>query len=115
MQAGVTLGMAELALSGATTIADHHYFYSDRFDFDPSDILCQTAQRFGVRFMLGRGGRTKARAFDDPISFRCPPKAMMPWFRLWKPMCARWHDPAPDAMMKVAFAPTTPTYSLLGR
>ena len=25
---------------------------------------------------------------------------------------SRWHDPAPDAMRKVAFAPTTPTYSL---
>lgn len=26
---------------------------------------------------------------------------------------SRWHDAAPDAMIKVAFAPTTPTYSLL--
>lgn len=113
MQAGVTLGMAELALSGATTIADHHYFYSDRFDFDPSKILCQTAQRFGVRFMLGRGGATKARAFDAPDMVPLPTEAYDAMVQAVEADLRRWHDPAPDAKMKVAFAPTTPTYSLL--
>lgn len=113
MKAGVTLGMAELALSGATTIADHHYFYSDRFDFDPSTILCETAQRFGVRFMLGRGGATKARAFDSPDIVPLPTENYDTMISAVEADVSRWHDPAPDAMMKVAFAPTTPTYSLL--
>lgn len=113
MQAGVTLGMAELALSGVTTIADHHYFYSDRFNFDPSTILCETAQRFGVRFMLGRGGATKARAFDSPDIVPLPTESFDAMLRAVEADVSRWHDPDPAAMIKVAFAPTTPTYSLL--
>lgn len=112
MQAGVTLGMAELALSGATTIADHHYFYSDRFDFDPSTILCETAQRFGVRFMLGRGGATKARAFDASDIVPLPTETFDQMVQAVQSDVSRWHDPSPDGMIKVAFAPTTPTYSL---
>lgn len=113
MQAGVTLGMAELALSGATTIADHHYFYSDRFDFDPSEILCETANRFGIRFMLGRGGATKARAFDATDIVPLPTESFDAMVQAVEADIGKWHDPAPDAMIKVAFAPTTPTYSLL--
>lgn len=113
MQAGVTLGMAELALSGATTIADHHYFYSDRFNFDPSTTLCETAQRFGVRFMLGRGGATKARSFDAPDIIPLPTESYGAMLQAVEADVQRWHDPSPDAMIKVAFAPTTPTYSLL--
>lgn len=113
MQAGVTLGMAELALSGTTTIADHHYFYSDRFDFDPSTILCETAERFGIRFMLGRGGATKARAFDASDIVPLPTESYDAMVQAVESDVARWHDPSPDAMTKVAFAPTTPTYSLL--
>ena len=112
MRAGVTLGLAELALSGATTVADHHYFYSDRFDFDPSQVLCETAERFGVRFLLGRGGATKARAFDSPDIVPLPTESLEAMMAAVEADVARWHDPAPDALRKVAFAPTTPTYSL---
>lgn len=112
MQAGVTLGMAELALSGATTIADHHYFYSDRFDFDPSTILCETAEWFGVRFMLGRGGATKARAFDSPEIVPLPTESFDAMLQAVEADVQRWHDPSADSRTKVAFAPTTPTYSL---
>lgn len=113
MQAGVTLGMAELVLSGVTTIADHHYFYSPRFDFDPSEVLCSTARRFGVRFMLGRGGATKARAFDAKDIVPLPTETYDAMLQAVQSDVTKWHDPAPDGMMKVAFAPTTPTYSLL--
>ena len=65
METAAKVGMAELVLSGATTIADHHYFHSDRYDFDPGEILFDMAQKFGIRFVLCRGGATKARAFDS--------------------------------------------------
>ncbi|MCB1418333.1 MAG: amidohydrolase family protein, partial [Notoacmeibacter sp.] len=61
METAAKVGMAELVLSGATTIADHHYFYSDRYDFDPGEILFDMADQFGIRFVLCRGGATKAR------------------------------------------------------
>jgi len=66
------VGMAELALSGATTIADHHYIFSDACDFDPAVLLFDTAQKFGVRFVFCRGGATQGLTFYEgrlkPIS-----------------------------------------------
>jgi cytosine/adenosine deaminase-related metal-dependent hydrolase len=112
MQMAATIGMAELALSGCTTVADHHYFYSDRWDFDPNEILFDTAARFGMRFVLCRGGATKARAFDTPDIVPLPTEPLDAMLRAVETAAARWHDPAPDAMRRVAMAPTTPTFSL---
>lgn len=112
MRVAVTVGLAELALSGATTVADHHYFYSERYDFDPNEILFETAERFGIRFVLARGGATKARSFDDGRITPLPTEPLEAMLRDVEAVAARWHDPAPDAMRRVALAPTTPTFSL---
>lgn len=112
LRVAATIGLAELALSGATTVADHHYFFSDRYDFDPVDVLFETAQRFGLRFVLARGGATRGRSFDDD---RIAPLPVEPLDRMIASVGAaakRWHDPSPAAMRRVAFAPTTPTFSL---
>lgn len=108
----VTIGLAELALSGATTVCDHHYIYSDRLDFDPDAILFDIAAQFGLRFVLARGGGTKGRVFDDPT---IPPPPVEPLERYLERALAsadRFHDPAPDALRRVALAPTTPTFNV---
>lgn len=112
MATAAKVGMAELVLSGATTIADHHYFYSDRYDFDPSEILFGTAEEFGIRFVLCRGGATKARAFDSADITPLPTEPLDAMIAAVERDAKRWHDPAPDAMRRVAMAPTTPTFSL---
>ncbi|WOI55804.1 amidohydrolase family protein [Palleronia sp. LCG004] len=108
----VTIGMAELAMSGCTTICDHHYIWSDRFDYDPAEILFETAARFGIRFVLAHGGGTKGRATSDPSVPPIPCDPLDGWLSRVQRIADRWHDPAPDAMTRVAVAPTTPTFNV---
>lgn len=112
LRVSATIGLAELALSGATTVADHHYFFSDRYDYDPCEVLFETAGRFGVRFLLARGGATKARKFDGDDITPLPTEPLEVMIDRIGAAAKRWHDPSPHAMRRIAFAPTTPTFSL---
>ena len=58
LEIAATIGIAELLLSGTTTIADHHFLFSDD-DHGAADVLFAVAARFGVRFVLARGGATQ--------------------------------------------------------
>ncbi len=112
LRVSATIGLAELVLSGATTVADHHYFYSDRYDYDPDNVLFETATRFGVRFVLAHGGATKARKFDGDEITPLPTASLTEMIDAVAATARRWHDPSPNAMRRVALAPTTPTFSL---
>lgn len=112
LRVSATIGLAELALSGATTVADHHYFFSDRYDFDPCDVLFETADHFGIRFLLARGGATKARKFDGNDITPLPTEPFDTMIDRIGATAKRWHDPSPNALRRVAFGPTTPTFSL---
>ncbi len=107
------IGLAELVLSGATTVCDHHYLYTAQYDYDPTEVLFNEAARFGVRFLLARGGNTKGREyFDDPSlppAFKEPATEFLEQVRV---AAARWHDPNPLAMTRLALAPTTPLFNL---
>lgn len=107
-----TIGMTELVLSGATTIADHHYLYSPTYEFDPNEILFEIAEKFGVRFVLCRGGATRGRTFDGDNTIPLPTETLDHMIRAVETAAARWHDPQPDSMRRVVMAPTTPTFSL---
>jgi cytosine/adenosine deaminase-related metal-dependent hydrolase len=52
--AAATVGLAELALSGATTVADHHYVVPGGND-SVFDVIAAAARRVGVRLHLSRG------------------------------------------------------------
>ncbi len=112
MRVAATIGLAELVLSGATTVADHHYIYSDRYAFDPSAVLFEVAERFGVRFVLCRGGATKSRKFDADDLPPIPTEPLDVFLKNVETAAGRWHDPSPDAMTRVVMAPTTPTFSV---
>lgn len=107
------IGLAELVLSGATTICDHHYLYAAHYDYDPTEVLFAEAARFGVRFLLARGGNTKGREyFNDPT---LPPAFKEPATRFLdnvRAAATKWHDPDPFAMTRIAIAPTTPLFNL---
>src|SRR5688572_18550008 len=60
------IGMAQLMLSGCTTVADHHYVYWTGINYDPAKILFDAAERFGMRLVLCRGGATVKRGFEPP-------------------------------------------------
>ncbi|MEM9629066.1 MAG: amidohydrolase family protein [Pseudomonadota bacterium] len=107
------IGLAELVLTGATTVCDHHYLFAPQYDYDPAEILFAEAARFGVRFLLARGGNTKGRDyFDDPSlppAFKEPAKDFLDSVNA---AAAVWHDPSPLAMTRLALAPTTPLFNL---
>lgn len=112
MRLSVTVGLAELALSGTTTISDLHYVFSDRYDYDPAEVLVETAARFGLRFVLGRGGLTTGRPWHGSD---LPPAPVEPLDRMLagvETAARRWHDPSGSAMTKVAATPVTTLFNL---
>lgn len=112
LRVSATIGLAELALSGATTVADHHYFFSPVYDFDPGDVLFEVARHFGVRFVFCRGGATTGRKFDGERTLPLPTETLDAMIDSVAAAVKRWHDPSPDSLRRVVFAPTTPTFSL---
>ncbi|MEM8730040.1 MAG: amidohydrolase family protein [Pseudomonadota bacterium] len=104
------IGLAELLLSGATTVCDHHYVFSDRYDYDPAEVLFDEAQRLGLRFVLARGGMARGRDFG--AGGPPPPVETVAGFLDGVgAAAARWHDPSPAPMTRVACAPTTPNFN----
>ncbi|MFN3889557.1 MAG: amidohydrolase family protein [Beijerinckiaceae bacterium] len=112
LRVSAMVGMAELALSGATTIADHHYIFSDSYDFDPADLLFELASKFGVRFVFCRGGATMGRSFDEGRIKPIPTEPLGKMLASVEKSAARWHDASPNSLRRVVLAPTTPTFSL---
>ncbi|GHH63647.1 hydroxyatrazine ethylaminohydrolase [Streptosporangium violaceochromogenes] len=54
LRAAARLGLARLALSGATTVADHHYLVLNGDD-SVFHVLAETAREVGVRLHIARG------------------------------------------------------------
>lgn len=107
------VGIVELLLTGTTTISDHHYAFAPSYDYDPAQVLFDEAARRGVRFHLARGGNTKGRDyFDDPSLPPAFKEPMKDFIASVHDIAGRFHDPAPNAMTKVAMAPTTPVFNL---
>lgn len=107
------LGMAELLLTGATTICDHHYLFAPQYEYDPAEVLFTEAAKLGVRFVLARGGNTKGREyFDDPTLPPAFKETLSGFLESVGQTAARWHDTDPFAMTRVAMAPTTPIFNL---
>jgi len=112
LEVAAMVGMAELLLSGCTTVADHHYLFGDFFKYDPAAVLFETASRFGMRMVLLRGGSTRTRAFDTPDIIPTPSESLDVMMGRVQDLVHRYHDPAPDAMRRIVFAPSTPTWGL---
>lgn len=110
LRVSARIGLAELALSGATTVCDHHYIFSDLYDYDPAEVLFEEAARFGLRFVLARGGMAKGRDFG-PGAPPPPVEDLRSFLDGTASAAARWHDPSDDAMTRVACAPTTPNFN----
>ncbi|MDR6496461.1 amidohydrolase family protein [Paraburkholderia sp. 22099] len=112
MTVSATIGIAELVLSGATTIADQHYIFSDRYDFDPAQVLFDTAGKFGARFVLGRGGLTHGRPWHSADMPPPPTDTLDQMIAGLESAKNRWHDPSPMSMRRVAAAPVTTVFNM---
>ncbi|MBI5721525.1 MAG: amidohydrolase family protein [Burkholderiales bacterium] len=112
LRTAARIGMAELVLSGCTTIADHHYAYWPGMPFDASALLFEVAAEFGVRFVLLRGGATKVRDTDIHPPPQAAPETLDGMLASVERDVQRFHQRGGDAMRKVVLAPTTPTWSV---
>lgn len=113
IEISATIGIAEMLLSGTTTVADHHFLFTDADDTDAAAIIFDVATRLGVRMVLCRGGATNDRRPDLPAGAEpLPAQSLDTVVRHVADLAKRFHDPAADAMRRIVFAPTTAPFSV---
>jgi cytosine/adenosine deaminase-related metal-dependent hydrolase len=104
--AAARAGLAALARSGCTTSTDHHYVFPEGAG-DLLEIEVAAARQIGLRFHpcrgsmdLGhsRGGLPPDEVVEDRDVILAASEAAID----------RFHDPAPNAMVRVALAPCSP-------
>lgn len=99
-------GLARLALTGCTTTTDHHYV----FPRDGDDVLGATvdaATAVGLRFHPCRGSMDVGQSGGG-----LPPDSVIEdldsILAATDGAVARYHDPSPESMLRVAVAPCSP-------
>jgi 8-oxoguanine deaminase len=103
-RASTLVGLAELVLSGATTVFDHTYLYKNG---NSVDVQVEAAREIGVRFHASRGsmsvGRSKGglppdAAVEDEAAILADSERVID----------RHHDPRPGALVRIVLAPCAP-------
>ncbi len=98
--------LAWMALTGCTTSMDHHYVFPDGGG-DLLEAEITAAARVGLRFHPTRGSMNLGASAGG-----LPPDSVVEdhdaILAATEAAIARWHDPAPDAMVRVAVAPCSP-------
>jgi 8-oxoguanine deaminase len=106
------IGLTEMLLSGTTTIADHHYLFSESYRFDPAQVIFEVARSLGIRLVLCRGGATITRRFDNDDFVPMPTETLDHMLKSVEACAQRFHDTSPGSLSQVVMAPTTPTWSI---
>jgi cytosine/adenosine deaminase-related metal-dependent hydrolase len=99
-------GLGALLRSGCTTATDHHYVFP-RGAGDLLEVEIEAARALGVRFHPCRGSMDLGRSAgglppDEVTEDRDAILAAS------EEAIARFHDPAPDSMLRIALAPCSP-------
>ncbi len=107
IKASSELAMAELLLSGCTTVSDHHYVFSETLT-DSIDIQIQAAKKLGIRAVLCRGSMCLGES-----SGGLPPDSVIQTedqiLRDSERLLNQYHDhSAQGAMIQIALAPCSP-------
>jgi cytosine/adenosine deaminase-related metal-dependent hydrolase len=104
ISAAVSLGLAELALSGCTTSSDHQYIFPDGTQLDDS---IEAARNVGMRFTATRGaisiGESQGGLPPDNLTEK-EDDILKDFDRV----VDTWHDSSRHAMTHVALAPCSP-------
>jgi 8-oxoguanine deaminase len=103
--AAASTGLAELALSGCSTVFDHHYVFP-RGSGDLLHAEVEAARALGVRLVASRGSMDLGQS-DGGL----PPDELVENLdRVVEETkrVAAWHEPGPGARVQVAVAPCSP-------
>ncbi|MEV0796149.1 8-oxoguanine deaminase [Kribbella sp. NPDC050281] len=106
VRVGAQAALARLARTGCTTAADHHYvFPREGGDLLGAEILA--AQEIGLRFHPSRGSMDLGQK-DGGL----PPDSVVEdreeILIATEAAIDRWHDPAPESMLRMVVAPCSP-------
>jgi cytosine/adenosine deaminase-related metal-dependent hydrolase len=104
LEASTRLALAELILSGATTVVDHLYLFPNGCRLDDE---IGAAQALGVRFHAARGSMSRgvsAGGLPPDSLVEREPQILADSQRVIE----TWHDPRPRAMLRIALAPCSP-------
>ncbi|WP_020387444.1 8-oxoguanine deaminase [Kribbella catacumbae] len=103
--------LARLARTGCTTAADHHYIFP-RHGGDVLEAEISAAAEVGLRFHPARGSMDLSEK-DGGL----PPDSVVEdrdeILLATEAAIDRWHDPAPDSMLRMVVAPCSP-FSVTG-
>ncbi|MFH2205055.1 MAG: 8-oxoguanine deaminase [Elusimicrobiota bacterium] len=107
VEVSTKVGLAELLLSGCTTTTDHFYVFPKSAPEEFIDIEIDTARAMGMRFHPTRGSMSRGRSAgglppDDVVQ---TPEAIL---RDCERVIAKYHDPRPFSMCRIALAPCSP-------
>ncbi|MEM8981934.1 MAG: 8-oxoguanine deaminase [Pseudomonadota bacterium] len=106
IEVSTRLALAELMLSGCSLSSDHHYVFTDALS-DAIDIQASIARDIGVRVALTRGsmslsedegGLPPATVVQNEATILAESERLL----------NAWHDPANDALCRIALAPCSP-------
>ncbi|MBE9373755.1 8-oxoguanine deaminase [Saccharopolyspora sp. HNM0983] len=104
--AAASAGLGQLALSGCTTAADHHYVFP-RGGGDVFGAVVAAADRVGPRLHAVRGSMDRGRSRGG-----LPPDSLVEDLDAALEGTQRaidaWHDPDPGAQVRVAVGPCSP-------
>lgn len=100
------LAMAELLLSGATTVSDHHYVFPDQLP-EAIDIQVEEARRLGLRAVLTRGSMSLSQG-DGGLPPQSLVQAEDTIMADSERLVAAYHQAGAGAMIQIALAPCSP-------
>ena len=105
--AGALCGCRELLRTGCTTTTDHHYLFPRDASPELIDITFAAAAEAGIRFHPTRGSMSRSQK-DGGL----PPDSVVQDHDTIladsERVIAKFHDPAPGALRRVALAPCSP-------
>jgi 8-oxoguanine deaminase len=104
---GALVGFREMMRSGCTTTTDHHYLFPRDASRELIDITIEAAREAGIRFHPTRGSMSRS-VKDGGL----PPDSVVQTeeeiLADSERVIAKFHDPNPGAMVRIALAPCSP-------
>ncbi len=107
MYCAAKVGLSELLRSGCTTCADHHYLYHAGTSPEIEQAIVQAAADLGMRLVLCRGGGSREGSHPGLAASALQPESTDQRLKRLQQLVHDCHDPAADAMLKIAVAPTS--------